>query len=695
MREKKGKFPHFIKAAVLHLFAFSSSIGWAQTTLSDTLSIDSSVVWSLRIPTIASLTSGNIHQVSTEALHDGFSPDLQTVLNNIPGVYMETRGTGGSRRLQIRSSGLRSPFGVRNIQMIMNGFMITNASGNAPLESWNPQWMHNLEILKGPSGALYGNSYGGVLIGHSLAPFDESENSVEGFSQYRGTGNPKGTVASESGFAITRMLGTRIITVQSNWNQNPGFREQESNQSFQSEIHVRSNPSEQTHQHLWAGWMQKSWELPGSISEHEMIQNPLQAPGERYNAMVDRKRQWLAWSHSKTKDNHRSGLWVYGQLSQKENPFGTSRFYHGLKTETEQFGSLRYWHLSVYPLGSTGKLSWDQSVIIRTENFSIQEFDGVESAKGLRYDIDSKTRNYWASTGLRLEWNETWQADAQLALERMDRTSKGISNSSNELGTIPYQEAYEKISPLPFLQISKQIQHASRVFISWGQGGSHPTNFELVEPGTFQPANLLPERAESLDFGIRLNELMGIKNQSLTLQGYFQNVKDAIASVPGPNDGLFLGNIDGLTMAGLEVDFGLERQFKPAFKGAFRTWGTVNRHSFNPLAEIVPGTPLHTFGSTGFLQYHSLRFGWNHCWFDRTKLHNDLDDWAAAHHRVRLFLGLDKIHHNIQFGIDNLLDTDYSNWLQTNAFNGRYFNPAPPRTLWISWRWKFESNAIL
>lgn len=691
---QQGKFPHLFKWSVLNLFAFSSTLGLAQITISDTLSVDSTVVWSLRIPTIASLTSGNIHQLSTEALHDGFSPDMQTALNGIPGVYMETRGTGGSRRLQIRSSGLRSPFGVRNIQMIMDGFMITNASGNAPLESWNPQWMHDLEILKGPSGALYGNSYGGVLIGHSFAPFDETENAIEGYSQFRSTGNPQGTVANESGFSITRLLGQRIITAQSSWNQNPGFREQESNQSFQSEIHVRSNPNEQTHQHFWAGWMQKSWELPGSINQTEALQNPQQAPGNLYDAHVDRKRQWLAWSQTKTTDNHRSGIWIYGQLSQKENPFGTSRFYNGLKTESEQFGSLRFWHLSTYPIGSAGKLSWDQSIIIRAENFSIQEFDGLESVAELRYDIDSKTSNYWASTGFRFEWNEKWQVDAQIALEQMSRNSIGISNSSEEQTAIPYQEAYQKISPLPFVQISRQIDDASRVFICWGQGGSHPTNFELVEPGSFEPANLLPERAESLDLGVRIHDLLGNKNQSLTLQGYFQSVKDAIASVPGPNDGMFLGNIDGLTMAGLELDMNLEKQFNPELKGALRTWGTINRHSFKPLADIVPGTPLHTFGSTGFLKFHSFKLGWNHWWFDRTKLHNDLEDWAPAHHRLRLFLGIDHTHHTIQFGIDNLLDEDYSNWLQTNAFNKRYFNPAPPRTVWISWRWKFEVNAI-
>ncbi|NQX92555.1 MAG: TonB-dependent receptor plug domain-containing protein, partial [Flavobacteriales bacterium] len=40
---------------------------------------------------------------------------LKNQLNTLPGVQMESRGMGGSRRLSIRGSFIRSPFAVRNI----------------------------------------------------------------------------------------------------------------------------------------------------------------------------------------------------------------------------------------------------------------------------------------------------------------------------------------------------------------------------------------------------------------------------------------------------------------------------------------------------------------------------------------------------------------------------------------------------
>jgi len=81
--------------------------------------------------------------------------------------------------------------------------------------------------------------------------------------------------------------------------------------------------------------------------------------------------------------------------------------------------------------------------------------------------------------------------------------------------------------------------------------------------------------------------------------------------------------------------------------------------------------------------------GWQHEWLDRIKLHNSKDDWAQAHHRLLVYIQREHHGQQWQVGMRNPLNFSYSSWLQTNAFGGRYFNPAPKRTLWLSWRWMF------
>jgi hypothetical protein len=89
---------------------------------------------------------------------------LQQALNTIPGVVMESRGYGGSHRLNIRGSSLRSPFAVRNIKLYLDGIPLTSADGQTPLELIDPEDIQQLEVIKGPAGSLYGNGNGGLLL---------------------------------------------------------------------------------------------------------------------------------------------------------------------------------------------------------------------------------------------------------------------------------------------------------------------------------------------------------------------------------------------------------------------------------------------------------------------------------------------------------------------------------------------------
>ena len=41
----------------------------------------------------------------------------------------------------------------------------------------------------------------------------------------------------------------------------------------------------------------------------------------------------------------------------------------------------------------------------------------------------------------------------------------------------------------------------------------------------------------------------------------------------------------------------------------------------------------------------------------------------------------------VELGTRNLLDTAYSAWPQLNGVYGKFYNPAPPRTAYISLRW--------
>lgn len=84
-------------------------------------------------------------------------------INTVPGIKMDERSPG-SYRLSIRGNLLRSTFGVRNVKVYWNGIPFTDANGNTYFNELSLSNIGRIDILKGPSGSMYGAGTGGVVL---------------------------------------------------------------------------------------------------------------------------------------------------------------------------------------------------------------------------------------------------------------------------------------------------------------------------------------------------------------------------------------------------------------------------------------------------------------------------------------------------------------------------------------------------
>ena len=105
-----------------------------------------------------------IHVVGKELIGATDQTSLMTAMNSVPGVMMESRGAGGSHRISIRGSALRAPFAVRNVKMYVNGIAFTSPDGQSPLEVMDAADLRSIEVMRGPSGSMWGSGNGGVLL---------------------------------------------------------------------------------------------------------------------------------------------------------------------------------------------------------------------------------------------------------------------------------------------------------------------------------------------------------------------------------------------------------------------------------------------------------------------------------------------------------------------------------------------------
>ena len=100
----------------------------------------------------------SISVISQQQLNVQPDNSFISVLNSQPGVRAEERSPG-SYRLSIRGSLLRSPFGVRDVKIYFDDIPLTDAGGNTYLNAIDFNSIHNMEILKGPDGSLFGAKY--------------------------------------------------------------------------------------------------------------------------------------------------------------------------------------------------------------------------------------------------------------------------------------------------------------------------------------------------------------------------------------------------------------------------------------------------------------------------------------------------------------------------------------------------------
>nr|WP_226858153.1 Plug domain-containing protein [Diaphorobacter aerolatus] len=90
--------------------------------------------------------------------------NLSEALPGVPGLLLQNRQNHAQDlQLSIRGHGARSTFGVRGVQIFVDGIPSTMPDGQGQIGHIDLSSAERIEVLRGPYSALYGNSAGGVL----------------------------------------------------------------------------------------------------------------------------------------------------------------------------------------------------------------------------------------------------------------------------------------------------------------------------------------------------------------------------------------------------------------------------------------------------------------------------------------------------------------------------------------------------
>ena len=89
---------------------------------------------------------------------------LDEVTRAVPGLHVADRASPSQgERITLRGVGWRAGFGVRGVQVLLDGLPLTMADGQAVLNMIDPAFVRRIEVVRGPASVFWGNASGGVL----------------------------------------------------------------------------------------------------------------------------------------------------------------------------------------------------------------------------------------------------------------------------------------------------------------------------------------------------------------------------------------------------------------------------------------------------------------------------------------------------------------------------------------------------
>ena len=138
------------------------------------------------------VTGGQL--LNTEQQLPGGRADVAELLQGVNGLQTDSRSNyAQDTRITLRGFGARSAFGVRGLELQIDGIPLSMPDGQGQFSGAVLDGVTRIDVLTGPVAALYGNGAGGVINLRSYAP-QKNYLSAD-------------TTAGEDGFARHHVLG--------------------------------------------------------------------------------------------------------------------------------------------------------------------------------------------------------------------------------------------------------------------------------------------------------------------------------------------------------------------------------------------------------------------------------------------------------------------------------------------------------
>lgn len=592
---------------------------------------------------------------------------LQDYLTAVPGLFgQNTQNFAQDLRLSIRGFGARSGFGIRGIQLIVDGIPETTPDGQGQLDNLPLGLIESLTVIMGPASTFYGNASGGVIQINTLQDFKKN------FARLRVQG---GSYSSRNLAATVGLKKSKTKAVfYQNISESKGYRNHSKykQQVFNSRVwHNFSDSSEIRWQfnYTHSPYAYDSGGITIDMVEDNRTQARPQNESFQTYEMVNHLKTGIQWEK---KINEKFSWESYVFYAHRDFE-GRLPFSYGgivdLKRDYYGLGSAIEYHLNKnHQMQLRFSLADQKDYRKRYKNL-----DGTRGDNTL--DQDELFFNTAVSFLDQIKWN--------FGLLRL-----GIRYDQNKLGTQIESDQIKLNSINPSIGFTYTRLGNHIMFISYSSSFETPTLNELsANPSGDAGFNtdLSPSKAHNFELGWRYT----LKGNTLEATLYTIKTQNEIlpyelAAFP---DRDFYRNTGNTRRLGIELFW--EHQNGPIELSVGYTFNLLKFDNYNLggknlSGNYLPGVPQQHL--SGYLKYNFSK-GWSSSLQSQYigALYADDANQTRVTDYFLTNIRLWKSFKNISFfgGINNLLDMAYFDNIRINAFGKRYYEPAPNRNLYL------------
>ena len=631
-------------------------------------------------------TAASIDRVSVENTLPSMKIDAGDALAGVAGIQADSRyNYAQDTRLVVRGFGSRAAFGVRGLQLNVDGIPLSMPDGQAQTSSIFLDSIDSLEVLRGPLATLYGNSGGGVVEWFSRKP---TETALEWGGQF-----------SEN--------DTQRYNVNAQWATNTN-QLQILASDFQTDGPRRHNSAERQQQairwyHQWDE--QNRFVIRYDNNDAPLLQDPSvltpedwrEDPTQTVQRAVDfntrkdihHRQGSFSWFHERDNGEGLLSLWQGDRDIEQFLPFAgdgntssgavidVSRQFEGAHARWRQRG-----------------VNWSATVGAQLERQQDHRF-GYVNNNGEKGDLRRNEFNWIenASAYLRFQWQLSEELSATGGVRYSDINYEVEDyftelDNSDDSGSSDFSETTAAVS------VTWQFLPTSATYLSIGQGFETPTLTELAyrNQGSGLNRELGPSTNDQWEWGIkhqlpqdwRLHfAFFGIKSEDeilvdqsndgrttyrnasetsregaeLSINGALTQQLDLLLSYSYIDATFDNGPLQGNQLPGVAKSQGYLRL----------NWQPTEQWLVQLAGQYRNETPVNDANDTFAPSYTTWDIAVSRDW---QWVKSELDVWAR---------------------VDNITDKDYVSAVVVNQGSGRSFEPGIGRqaSVGISWRRRF------